>query len=76
MCVVKVFSLLPSLVAHTPSMAGAALFPHFNHAGKSLDTRLTAPQHGHLLVSTNIWPVHRKNTKPERDGQIYTYTLL
>ena len=51
------FLPLPSLVAHTPSVAGAALFPHLNHAGKSLDTRLTPPQHGHLLVSTNIWPV-------------------
>lgn len=58
------FLLLPSLVAHTPSVAVAALFPHLNHAGKSLDTRLTAPQHGHLLVSTNIWPMHGKHTQP------------
>lgn len=57
------FLLVPSLIADAPSVAGAALFPHLNHAGKSLDTRLVSPQHGHLLVSTNIWPVHGKHTK-------------
>ncbi len=57
------FLVIPSLVADAPSVAGAALFPHFNHAGESLDTRLMSPQHGHLLISTNIWPVHGKHIK-------------
>lgn len=52
------FLLLPSLVAQAPSVVTAALFPHFNPAGERLDTRLPPPQHGHLLISTDIWPVH------------------
>lgn len=60
LCIVKEQLLSPPLVAHTPSVACAALLPHLHHAGKSLNTRLTGPQHGHLLVSTNIWPVHTK----------------
>lgn len=52
---------LPPLNTHTPFVACASLLPHLHHAGKSLDARLTAPYHGHLLVSTNIWPGHEKH---------------
>ena len=62
-CIVKVTLVLPSLVAHTPSVAFAALLPHLHHAGNSLHARLMAPQHRHLLVSADIWPVHGETQK-------------
>lgn len=70
---IKVVLLLPPLIAHTPSVAGAALFPHLNYARKSLDTRLTSPQYGHLLFSTNIWPVLRKHTKDRSRKSLLLY---
>lgn len=77
LCIIFI-CFLPPLVSHTPSVVGAALFPHFDHAGKSLDTRLTGPQHGHLLVCTNIWPVHGKKKTwkkhKEKDGQTQIQT--